>query len=195
MHHNYTAFKATYAPTVSADALGGPTAPKHVIGVPIAWADGPVALVNLADSNLFAVPYRSEEKLEAHFAQLTEMLPCDSQPHLLCTTPVSEHYICALPSSTRPLTVLRTAAQAREAATDHAPIAWCNTEALQQHAQLLYVAIALAQTQASTPGSTLRAQSASVHGTRHARSCRTEPQTRGSAPPQQTLPPRRGKRS
>ena len=158
MQHNYTAFKATYAPTVSAAALGRPTALTHVIGVPIAWADGPVALVNLADDNLFAVPYRSEEKLEAHFGQLTEMLPCDSQPHLLCTTPVSGHYVCALPTSARPLTVLRTAAHAREAATDHAPIAWCDTEALQQHAQLLYIAIALAQTRASTPGSTLRAE-------------------------------------
>ena len=42
---------------------------------------------------MFAVPYRSGEKVEAHYGQLAEMLSCDAQPHLLCMTPVAEHYV------------------------------------------------------------------------------------------------------
>ena len=132
--------------------------------MPLAWADGHVALTALADDSMFAIPYREGETIEAHYADLTRMLPCDSHPHLLCTTPVAEHYICALPCSTTPLVVLRTTAHTREAATSHCPIAWCDAHALQGSPQLTYVATATAQLQAATPGAALRAERVGAWG-------------------------------
>ena len=159
LRHNYGVFKAKYAPRATAHELAlREHHSRYVIGVPLAWSHGHVALTHLADGSIFAVPYREGETIEAHYAELTRMLPCDSHPHLLCTTTVAEHYICALPCSAPPLAVLRTTAQARSVAESHCPVAWCSVEALQGTPQLLYVATVTAQLEAATPGATLRTE-------------------------------------
>ena len=159
LRYNYDIFKASYAPAIAATELeGGGHSARYVIGIPIAWSEGPVALVNVGTNEMFAVPYRSGEKVEAHYHQLTEMLPCDSQPHLLCMTPVAEHYVCALPCSDAPLVVMREAAHAHGADDGAACVAWCTAAALQGTAQLTYVVMAIAQLQSSTRGAPLRSE-------------------------------------
>ena len=82
LKHNFSLFASHYAPTVNAATLQHPEpATRYVIGVLIAFANGPVTLVSRQDDEIFAVPYNAANSIEHHYSLLTAFLPCDATPY------------------------------------------------------------------------------------------------------------------
>tara|TARA_B110000503_G_scaffold47688_1_gene77649 strand:- start:114 stop:5735 length:5622 start_codon:yes stop_codon:yes gene_type:complete len=148
LKHNFSLFASHYAPTVNAGALqeAEPTM-RYVIGVPIAFAGGPVTLVPRLNDIVFAVPYNAAKSIEHHYSLLTAFLPCDATPYQANLTHVGKHIVTILPSSSPPLHVAYTTSQ-RAAASD-IPSTWCGMDALQDSPSLQYFASAIARIQAA----------------------------------------------
>ena len=106
LEHNYAIFASAYAPTADADTLADPKVGRYVIAVPIAHADGLVALVPTSEHEVFAVPYDPLRTLEHHYELLTEFLPCDAMPYQARLAGDSRHPVCILPCTSSPRRVL-----------------------------------------------------------------------------------------